>query len=277
MKFDENLAALHGYLCSDGYVIKNPLHQKHKYYHIALRNTNQVLLEDFQKRFKEYFGVQPHITKEGRCRIQSRKIYEFLTQNYSYYCHEWVLPKLSKRKLKFWLRSFFDAEGWVECQEAKNRTIRIECAHLEGLKTIKTELQRFSIRSSSIKKKKDRNCWRLNLCGLTNLKKFRAEIGFLHPEKAKKLENAINSYKNYNWEIPDSKEELLHFLNEKGKLRFSRNELRFNSIKKENLLKLKVKLKTYSFDLQLSGPWINGGGSRYYSLHFKVKELEKLK
>ncbi len=63
MKFDQNLAAIHGYLCGDGYVIKNPNTQKHKYYHIGLRNTNDVLLKDFQQKFKAVFNIEPRITE----------------------------------------------------------------------------------------------------------------------------------------------------------------------------------------------------------------------
>jgi hypothetical protein len=53
MKFNNNLSAIHSYLCGDGYVIKNPKTQKHKYYHIGLRNTNQTLLRDFKKNSKK--------------------------------------------------------------------------------------------------------------------------------------------------------------------------------------------------------------------------------
>ena len=58
MKFDKNLAAIHAYLCSDGYVIKNPRTQKHKYYYIGFRNTNLILLKDFQKKFNDYFSFE---------------------------------------------------------------------------------------------------------------------------------------------------------------------------------------------------------------------------
>jgi hypothetical protein len=39
MKFDTNLSSIHGYLCGDGYVIKNPKTQKHKYYHIGYKHS----------------------------------------------------------------------------------------------------------------------------------------------------------------------------------------------------------------------------------------------
>ncbi len=72
MKFNEDLAAVHGYLCADGYVVRNHLHQKHKYYRAGLRNMNVILLMDFQKRFKNYFGVSPKIYRNERCDMHSK-------------------------------------------------------------------------------------------------------------------------------------------------------------------------------------------------------------
>ena len=60
MKLDENLAAVHAYLCADGYVIKNSEAQKQKYYMIGFRNTNLILLKDFQDKFEKVFGVKPY-------------------------------------------------------------------------------------------------------------------------------------------------------------------------------------------------------------------------
>ena len=106
MKFTNNLAAIHGYLCGDGYVIRNPLTQSHKYYHIGFRNTNMVLLRDFQSKFFSEFGIKPIITNDGRCKIQNKKIYYILTKDFSYYSYEWELPKLSKINLDEKLAEF---------------------------------------------------------------------------------------------------------------------------------------------------------------------------
>ena len=74
MNFNKNLAAVHGYLCADGYVIRNPPNQRHKYYYIGFRNTNKILLKDFQAKFQAFFGLKPIITNEGRCKIQNKDI-----------------------------------------------------------------------------------------------------------------------------------------------------------------------------------------------------------
>ncbi|MBT3835722.1 hypothetical protein HOD05_03320 [Candidatus Woesearchaeota archaeon] len=193
MKFDPNLSAIHGYLCSDGYVIKNPETQKHKYYHIGFRNFNQTLLEDYQKRFEKVFGLKPHLTNEGRCRIQNKDIYFKLTKNYSYYSYEWEFPKISVKNSKYWLRSFFDAEAWVENYPRKSRLIGLDCCNEKGLFQIQEALMKLNIKSS-IKKRKGRTIWRITICGKENLKIFQKQVNFLHPSKKKKLQEALNSY-----------------------------------------------------------------------------------
>lgn len=193
MKFDENLAAIHAYLCGDGYVIKNPDTQKHKYYYIGLRNTNEVLLKDFQQKFKAVFGITPIITNEGRCKIQNKEIYYILTKDFSYYSYEWKMPELSREDAKSWLRAFFDCEGWVENQPRKSRLIGLECCNHSGILQIKDELQKLGI-ASQLVKKKDRTIWRLTICGKENILKYQQEIDFFHPQKKQKLEEALASY-----------------------------------------------------------------------------------
>jgi len=272
MKFDSNLSALHGYLCGDGYVIRNPESQKHKYYHIGFRNTNEILLNDFRKRFEILFGLKPHITKEGRCRIQNKEIYNLLTKNFSYYSYEWQLPTLSKQNLKHWLRAFFDCEGWVENQIAKSRLIGLECCNKTGITDIQKALLKLNI-ESKISKKKGRTIWRLTICDKSNLIKFRKQIGFLHPNKNNKLTEAINSYVDHNWIIPSNKKDLFLFVKEVGKPYHKRNIIRFNSIKLNNLEKLKKALNNYQINSTLFGPWTSGTGSKYYCLTIKKEDF----
>lgn len=271
MKFDTNLSAIHGYLCGDGYVIKNPPEQKKKYYYIGFRNMNDKLLKDFQRKFNKKFKVNPIITNDGRCKIQSKSIFQELTNKYSYYSHEWKMPELTKENKKMWLRAFFDCEAWVENQEAKNRSIRLDCVNLNGLKQIQNSLKKNGI-NSTIKKTK-RPIWRLNICGLDDIKKFEFTIGFLHPDKKTKLKNAINSYKDYNWKVPKKKEELLKFIKKLGRKNESRKEIRFFSIKKNNLNILKSRLNKYNINSKLLGPWKNNHDSSYYCL--VLKDIDK--
>jgi len=272
MKFNKEFAALHGYLCGDGYVITNPSTQKKKYYHIGFRNTNKILLKDFQVKFENYFGIKPYTTNEGRCRIQNKEIYYLLTKNHSYYSYEWTLPDLSKQNLKCWLRAFFDCEGWVENQIAKSRLIGLDCCNKNGLFSVQKALGVFKIKSK-VAKKKNRTIWRLTICDKNNLIRFIKHIGFLHPDKNKKLTEAINSYVNYNWVIPSDKRNLFFFIQTKGNFYPKRSEIRFNSIKLNNLEKLKKALNNYQVNSKLFGPWTSGTSSIYYCLTIKQEDF----
>lgn len=272
MKFNKNLAAIHGYLCGDGYVIRNPETQKHRYYHIGFRNTNNVLLKDFQQKFNAVFSVRPHITNEGRCRIQNKEIFNILTEDFSYYSYEWKLPSLSYENLKAWLRAFFDCEGWVENQPAKSRLIGLDCCNECGLQQVRAALDKLGI-LSQIAKRKDRTIWRLTICGKNNLQRFQQQINFLHPTKKELMETAIASYPTYRWNIPKNENGLLQFVRKKGKLRKSRRELRLLSIKRENLLNLQKALKEYSIQSTLLGPWKSSTCSQYYCLKIKEENI----
>lgn len=275
MKFNKDLASLHAYLSGDGYVVKNPKSQKHKYYRIALRNTNKVLLKDFQNKFFRFFGIKPKICKDGRCRKESKAIYEYLTKEYSYYSYEWKMPFFkNKQLLSSWIRSFYDCEGWVENEERKNRSIKIESVNKPGLIQLKKSLLKFNIKTSTIKTKKHGDIFRLEIFAKDNLRKFKKYIGFTHPEKSRKLDEAIQSYVDYYWKIPKNKKKLINFIKEKGKLRKDRNCIRFCSIIKTNLLELKRILRKYKIKSKIYGPWTNNYKSKYYCL--EIKQISKL-
>jgi len=278
MDFDENLASIHAYLCADGYVIRNPEIQKHKYYHIGLRNTNKKLLKDFQRKFEKTFGVKPIIMSDGRCKMGSKEIFFLLTKDFSYYSDKWSLPKLNKKQLSCWLRSYFDCDAWVMVQPGKSRAIGLESINENGLKQIKYVLwEKFRIHASDVKKRKNRNCWYIDICGKDDLLKFKEKIGFLHPKKGEKLKEALDSYETYEWNIPDKKEEFIEFVNKQGRLRNDTKEVRFFSIIKDNLIKLNEKLAIYSIKAKVYGPWKNNRERIYYCLSFNQKELLKLK
>ena len=274
MKFNENISAIHGYLCADGYVIKNPETQIHKYYHVGLRNTDKVLLKDFQARFLQVFGIKPIICKDGRCRIGSKRIFQILTKDYSYYSENWSLPKLSKENLRFWLRAFFDCEAWLELDGRKNRRISLDSINYKGLVKIQKVLYSiFNIRAI-IKEKKHGSIFRLHIFGKDNIIKFKKEIGFLHPAKKNVLANVIKSYMNYKWEFPKERIKLINFTKKlmKNKVKVKRPYIiRINSIIKPNLKTLSMLLfKLYRIESKIYKR-INGYGTIYYELVIQKK------
>jgi len=273
MKYNKDMSSIHAYLCGDGYVIKNPPEQKHKYYYIGLRNYNITLLKDFQSKCKRQFFIKPRIKKDGRAIIQNKNLYYELTNDTSFYSREWKIPVLNKTNLSAWLRSFFDCEAWVEVEKGKSRAIRLDSVNKGGVIQIQNALNNFKI-NSTLKNRKNGQI-RLNLCGLDDLKKFQKHINFFHPEKNKLLQEAIESYVNYEWEVPKTRGRLIKFINKTGKIR-KPYQVRLFTIKKKNLVNLKKALKRYRIRSKIHGPYRNQHGSLNYYLSLPYVNYKKL-
>lgn len=272
MKFDKNLAAIHAYLCADGYVVRNPSNQKNKYYHIGFRNTNLILLKDFQKRFYNYFKVEPHLYKGERCQLGSKYIYEKLIKNFgSFYSKEWKMPILKEKLAKIWLRAFFDCEGWVFCKTHQNRHIGVDSINKMGLDQVNECLNKIGIKTIK-KENKKRGIFRILIYGKSNLNLFQQEIGFLHPDKRKRLDEAISDYIDYNWGLEKNENLIRKIMLEKAKLKRP-HTIRVISKEKNNL----EKLSNYLNDLFLIqfikiNKSKNGLGNTYFELNINKKE-----
>jgi hypothetical protein len=270
---NNDLAAIHGYLCSDGYVVKNPQNQKHKYYVVGLRNTNIVLLRDFQQKVKKVFPVNPIIYRNERCKIHSKLFYAYLSKYGSYYSGRWTLPSLSKKALASWLRAYFDCDGWVFCEKHKNRNIGLDSINKRGIKQIKEALGRLQI-ESVLKERRNKKIWRLYIYKRKSLERFSKLVGFTHPEKKKKLKLVLESYVNHRWAFP-KKNKIKHIkqlMAERAK-RMVNGIIRVNSIVEKNLIELKGRLKSlFKIESKVYGPRTNGYGTRYYELVVQKKE-----
>jgi hypothetical protein len=281
MEFDENLTAVHAYLCGDGYVIQNPKTQKKKYYMIGFRNTNSVLLKDFQNKFEKAFGKKPYITNEGRCRIGSKDVYKKLTENFgSFYSYHWTFPELNDRYSRVWLRAFFDCEGWVVCKSHQNRCIGLDCVNKKGMYQIKKALENIGI-MCKVRSRNTRNIFSLSISGKENLIKFRDEIDFLHPSKKDKLDNVIKDFINYDWEFPVKEDELKDFVKDifksKAKIKKGSWIVRIISNKENNLIQLQKELDNL-FDVESRVNMNkNGVGTVYFEMNInKKEEIRKL-
>ncbi|MFH1607840.1 MAG: LAGLIDADG family homing endonuclease [archaeon] len=280
MKFNENLTSIHSYLCADGYVIKNPKTQKQKYYYIGFRNTNLVLLKDFQKKFFNYFKIKPRLNIGERCIVQKKELYEKLTSKFgSFYSKEWVMPLLNDRLSKKWLRTFFDCEGWVFCKTHQNRHIGLDSVNEKGLNQIIKSLNKLGIKT--IKKvNKKRGIFRIFIYGKGNLIKFSKEIGFLHPDKKEKLDVLIKDFVEYKWSFPSKEKECELFvkdlLNKKVRIK-KPYYIRIVSKEEVNLNKLNQLLyKFYKINGKVNKR-INGIGTIYYELNINRREdIQKL-
>jgi hypothetical protein len=276
MKMNKDLAAIHSYLCADGYVIKNPEDQKHKYYRIGLRNTNLLLLKDFQEKFYRYFKIRPVLREGERCSFQNKEIYFKFTKTFgSFYCSEWTMPELDKELVRFWLRAFFDCEGWVACNSHQNRQIGADSINKKGLNQIQVALKNLGIESKiQVRKKKKISC--LHIYGKENLIKFKEKIGFLHPRKKDKLDLCLNDFVNYTWSFPKDKPKLKEFIcsliKERAKVRKGRGTMRIISNKEFNLKRLQKELsRLFNIESKL-GKRVNGIGTTYFELSINKKE-----
>ena len=280
MKFDENLATIHAYLCADGYVIKNPKVQRQKYYYVGFRNTNLILLKDFQKKFKKIFGVKPSLREGERCIIGSKEIYKRLIGEFnSFYSSEWQMPKLNKKLSNFWLRAFFDCEGWVFCKSHQNRHIGLDSINEKGLDQIIVSLNKKGIKTIK-KTNKKRKMYRIFIYGKENLRLFQKEINFLHPGKREKLKEVIGDYVVYTWDFPKdenkSRRVIKKLFYQKAKIR-KKKYIRIISKEERNLKKLKKLLKKFYRIECLIYNRVNGLGTSYYELNInRIKEIEKL-
>ena len=275
MKFSEDFAAVHAYLCSDGMV-----KQFDKHYQIKFTNIDAVLLNDFDKRFVREFGIKPHHYEEGhisKLMVFNKTLFFDLLKFGPYDSRNWKVPFsfLTKKTAALWLRAFFDAEGWVELQAAKSRSVRVDCINENGMKQVAKLLGRFGIRSQ-LKIREPNYMWRLNICGKENLAKFKDKIGFLHPAKAELMHKIVESYKDYEWDLPRTKSNVIKFVKKNGRLRKSRGEIRFFSIKRDNLTSFKKVLNKYKLHSKLQGPWLNSQGRKYYCLLLKEMEVKNL-
>ena len=277
MKFNEDLAAIHSYLCADGCVIKNPVTQKLKYYKVDLRNTNLVLLKDFQERFYKYFGLKPCLYPGQRCQIGSKKIYTLLTNEFgSFYSREWQMPNLNKKLSRIWLRTFFDCEGWVFCKTHQNRHIGIDSVNESGLNQVKKSMEKLKIKI--IKKViKNGEMFRLLIYGKENLIRFQQEIGFLHPIKKEVLKKVISDFVEYNWHVIKSKDKINEIMLKKARVK-KPYIVRIISKEEENLKKLALFLNSiYNIRSIKVHRMINGLGTAYFELSVNKKnEVKKL-
>ncbi len=179
------------------------------------------------------------------------------------------MPQMMRKCASAWLRAFFDCEGWVMSVQNKDRSIGLESVNHYGLQQVHECLsQKFGIKSS-IRPKKNRETRILRICGKNNLILFRKHIGFLHPKKKQRLDEAIASFGSWRWQFPDNHKGLKRFILEilREKVCFRQHDARIFS-KKENLKELQKKLKSvFGIETKLQSSR-NGTGTLYYYLAF---------
>lgn len=160
-----------------------------------------------------------------------------------------------------------------------NRNIGIDCVNKKGIEQVKKALQTIGI-NSKLKFRDKQKIYRLYIFGKENIIKFKQEIGFLHPKKSEKLNEAIQDYVDYFWHFPKDKTECKEFIQKliKEKIR-TRKPYYARIISKEgiNSRRLQELLKRFYDINSIVTKCINGLGTVYYELNInKKEEVQKL-
>ena len=156
---------------------------------IEFDQKNKEWLEELSKCFKVVFGKTSSIktTKRGffRLRIHSKEIFQKL-ENLMKRREELIENSSLECKAKF-LRGVFDSESSVH---RKRFVIALSNKNTNLLKFCKNLLEDFNIKTGSICKS-NKDVFEFCVFGRDNLEKFRQRVGFLHPDRKRKLDELL--------------------------------------------------------------------------------------
>jgi len=207
------LASLVGHALGDGHIRSN--------YEFGYISKNDYLLDKVATFGKNVFGLNK-IVKSNR--INGIKIIYFPRIFGRFLClagaikgnktlQSFIVPNWIKNGSndvkRAFLRALFDDEACVKVSKNSNDITFVMCKYeelvtsleefLEGLRHL---LNEFKIKSGRVRlrakyedrERREKVEMGFTICGKRNLVAFQKEIGFYHPDKSRKLNNAISSY-----------------------------------------------------------------------------------
>jgi RecA/RadA recombinase/intein/homing endonuclease len=191
--FGKDISNFFGYFLGDGTICRRSIH---------LSDECRSLLRHHQKILKKNFGIDSRIKnygREQRLEVCSTKLIKLLTDNglSAKSPHrkipEWVFKSTDEEVASF-LSGLFDAEACVAFYK-DSRYIKFGSSSRELVEQVKYLLLRFGIESSNIRRSKNRFgvTYELTIGESESLRNFAAQIGFSHPEKARKLEAVLRN------------------------------------------------------------------------------------
>jgi hypothetical protein len=200
------LIKLHAYVSSDGMIdkwkckeIRGNSIRVRKRFRVRFYNQQKVLINDFIEGVNRAYPELKYIRyseKRGEIDIRSQRLAKGIFALGDISTKNWEFPKkLNKLQKRIWIRAFTDCDGTVYNKDYR-RFIAIDSINLNGLREVSNTLSEFKIESKIYTiNYKDYISYRLKIFGKENLIKFNDLMGFKHPIKQKKLEEAIKSYK----------------------------------------------------------------------------------
>jgi len=203
------LVKIHGYVSSDGGIYNRKckdIHGRKLRVRMRLRtkfyNKEKTLIEDFCKTIKElYPWLKSLKLYEKRLEVEIRNdtVTRDILKLGKVWSANWEIPKnINKKQKAIWIRAFADGEGTVY-NKNYNRYVAIDSINLQGLREISEILKDFKIYNKIYTiKYKGNTSYRLKISKQENMIRFNSIIGFNHPERQKRLIEAINSYKHTN-------------------------------------------------------------------------------
>ena len=201
---------------TDGHISSNFVETK-------LTNNDMTLLSKFENFCKSLEIV--HIRKErDRYRVFNvtlalilNKLFEIQAGNKSLetYFPTWM-KQTDKTLISSALSGAFDGDGSVQHDKHGIRRVRLNTGSFRYAKDIQECLSKFNIVSSVFKDPREgRNVWYVQVSDKLSLIKFKENIGFLQPERAKKLRELIASYQRFPIEEFETKIHELLRINKK--------------------------------------------------------------
>jgi signal recognition particle subunit SRP54 len=186
---NEELAEFLGYIFGDGYVYK---------YYVEITNNDEEILSRVNELSKNLFKLEGKVEVDKRngvkrIRLASKLLVLFLNKIFGLSegkkSHKMILPdtilKSPKNVLKFFIRAYFDTDGYVE----KNRRhLEFASASKFFIEQLRMVLQRYNIFSNISKKTiKGKDYHRLFLKS-DDVNKFHSEFSSILPRKRERFE-----------------------------------------------------------------------------------------
>ncbi len=191
-------AAIHAYLCGDGYIKINIDKNNYPNYNIRVYPDNERLARLIGDLFKKEFNISPSIKKLGSyfaVQIKNKPVCINLLSLGTYGTRNWKIPRtFNKCLLREWLKCFFDCESNVDLN---NRTIALKSVNYNGLLDIQNKLELFKINSKVYgpyqPKNEKHSKYGILIISGADICKYKRLINFNHPAKKKKLEQLIHA------------------------------------------------------------------------------------